>query len=114
MAKILIGQVSSDKGDKTIVVSVHNRKTHPLYRKQYTVTKHIMAHDAKNEARQGDTVSISASRPMSAHKHHVLTKIIERPEIRHEETVGAITAEAEPKKPKKVDGALKKSKESAE
>ena len=51
MAKTIIGVVTSNKTDKTIVVTVHTRKTHPLYRKQYTVTSKFMAHDEKNEAR---------------------------------------------------------------
>ena len=56
MARSIIGTVSSSKGDKTIVVTVQTRKTHPLYRKQYTVTSKFMAHDEKNEAQTGDKV----------------------------------------------------------
>ena len=56
MAKTIIGTVSSNKTDKTIVVTVQTRKTHPLYRKQYTVSKKFMAHDEKNEAQVGDKV----------------------------------------------------------
>ena len=52
MAKSIIGTVSSNKADKTIVVTVQTRKTHPLYRKQYTVSKKFMAHDEKNEAQK--------------------------------------------------------------
>ena len=58
MAQPIIGTVSSTKGDKTIVVIVETRKTHPLYRKQYTVSKKFMAHDEKNSAQVGDRVSI--------------------------------------------------------
>ncbi len=47
MAKTLVGVVSSNKTDKTIVVTVTTRKTHPLYRKQYTVNTKFMAHDEK-------------------------------------------------------------------
>jgi small subunit ribosomal protein S17 len=49
MAKQLIGTVSSNKPDKTIVVTVVTRKTHPIYRKQYSVSTKFMAHDEKNE-----------------------------------------------------------------
>lgn len=82
MAKSLIGVVTSDKTDKTIVVTVHTRKTHPLYRKQYTVTSKYMAHDEKNEAQAGDKVSIVETRPLSARKRYILDKILEKPVLR--------------------------------
>ena len=50
MAKTISGVVASKKTDKTIVVTEHVRLTHPLYRKQYTITKRFMAHDENNEA----------------------------------------------------------------
>ncbi len=93
MAKTIIGTVSSDKTDKTIVVTVRSHKTHPIYKKAYSVTKKFMAHDEKNEARVGDKVSISETRPLSARKRYILDKIIERPLISQDETVEAITAE---------------------
>ncbi len=77
MAKTITGVVSSDKTDKTIVVTVQTRKTHPLYRKQYTVSKKFMAHDEKNEAQVGDKVSITETRPLSARKRYMLDRIIE-------------------------------------
>lgn len=85
MAKTIIGTVSSNKADKTIVVTVQSRKTHPLYRKQYTVSKKFMAHDEKNEAQVGDKVSITETRPISARKHYKLDQIIETAAIRHQE-----------------------------
>lgn len=84
MAKSIIGIVSSAKTDKTIVVTVQTRKTHPLYRKQYTVSSKFMAHDEKNEAEVGDKVSIVETRPLSARKRHVLDKIIEKPILRED------------------------------
>lgn len=84
MAKQIVGVVSSSKGDKTIVVTVHTRKTHPLYRKQYTVTSKFMAHDEKNEAQPGDKVSIVETRPLSARKRHILDRIIEKPKLRED------------------------------
>ncbi len=96
MAKQIIGVVSSTKGDKTIVVTVHERKTHPLYRKQYTISKKFMAHDEKNEAEPGDKVSIVETRPLSARKRHVLSKIIEKPVLR-EDTLAATKIEKEEK-----------------
>ena len=84
MAKNIIGIVSSNKTDKTIVVTVQSRKTHPLYRKQYTVSSKFMAHDEKNEAEVGDKVSIVETRPLSARKRHILDKIIEKPILRED------------------------------
>jgi small subunit ribosomal protein S17 len=81
MSKIIIGRVSSDKADKTIVVTVTSRKTHPLYKKQYSENRKFMAHDEKNEAKLGDRVSIVETRPVSARKHYALKEIIERPAI---------------------------------
>jgi len=84
MAKTLVGVVSSDKTDKTIVVTVSTRKTHPLYRKQYTVTTKFMAHDEKNEAQTGDKVAIVETRPISARKRYTLDRIIEKPVLRED------------------------------
>lgn len=81
MAKTLIGIVTSDKADKTIVIRVVTPKTHPLYQKQYTTTNKFIAHDEKNEAHLGDKVSIVETRPISKRKHFTLKKVIERPVI---------------------------------
>jgi small subunit ribosomal protein S17 len=82
MAKTLTGVVSSSKADKTITVTVVTRKTHPIYKKQYSESKKFMAHDEKNEAQEGDKVIISEVRPISARKRFTLTKVVERPLIR--------------------------------
>jgi small subunit ribosomal protein S17 len=84
MAKTIIGTVSSDKTDKTIVVTVQTRKTHPLYRKQYSVSRKFMAHDEKNEAQVGDKVAIVETRPLSARKRYTLDRIIEKPALRED------------------------------
>jgi small subunit ribosomal protein S17 len=84
-AKTIIGTVSSDKADKTITVTVVTRKTHPLYKKQYSVGKKFMAHDEKNEAKVGDKVAIIETRPLSARKRYVLKEIVDRPAIRESE-----------------------------
>jgi small subunit ribosomal protein S17 len=90
MAKSLVGTVSSNKGNKTIVVTVTTRKTHPLYKKQYTFSKKFMAHDEANEAQVGDRVIISETRPLSARKRFKLEKIVEKAAIRHEEAEGEV------------------------
>jgi len=86
MAKQITGMVTSDKGDKTIVITLRVRKTHPLYKKQYTVNTKFMAHDEKNEAKTGDLVSIVETRPISARKRFALEKIIERGGVAFAET----------------------------
>lgn len=79
MAKrTLTGVVTSAKRDKTITVTVASRETHPLYGKQYTVTRKYTAHDEKNEAGEGDTVLIEETRPLSKTKSFTLVKIIEK------------------------------------
>ena len=86
MARILTGTVTSDKTDKTIVITVRTRRTHPLYKKQYTVNTKFMAHDENNDAKAGDLVTIVETRPVSARKRFKLEKIIERGGVRFEET----------------------------
>ncbi len=93
MAKTLTGTVVSDKTDKTIVVAVHAHKTHPIYRKAYSVTKRFMAHDEKNEAKQGDTVVIAECRPISARKRYTLQSVIGRAIITAADSVETVTAD---------------------
>lgn len=106
MAKTIIGVVASKKTDKTIVVREQVRVSHPLYRKQYTVNKRFMAHDEKNEAQEGDKVSIVECRPISARKRFTLERIIERAGVTHreaaDETIAEVTGQA--KKEEKTQG----------
>jgi len=78
MAKTLTGTVTSDVNDKTIKVTVTSRETHPLYGKQYTVTRSYAAHDENNEAKNGDKVTISETRPFSKSKSFKLDAIVEK------------------------------------
>lgn len=78
MAKTFTGTVTSDVADKTITVTVTSRETHPIYGKQYTVTRKYAAHDEKNEAKKGDLVSIASIRPVSKRKSFTLERIIEK------------------------------------
>ena len=78
MAKTLTGVVTSDAADKTITVTVTSRETHPIYKKQYTVTRKYAAHDEKNDARKGDTVRIAETRPISRRKSFQLDEIVKR------------------------------------
>lgn len=86
MARMITGVVSSKKTDKTIVVTEQVRLTHPLYRKQYTVSKRFMAHDEKNEAKEGDKVVIVETRPISARKHFALKSIVQKAQVQHVES----------------------------
>lgn len=94
MAKTITGIVSSKKTDKTIVVTEHVRLTHPLYRKQYTVTKKFMAHDENNEAAEGDKVVIVETRPLSARKHFKLDRIVEKAGVKQVDAETAVLEEA--------------------
>ena len=78
MAKQLTGIVTSDKADKTIVITVATRETHPIYGKQYTISRKYIAHDEKNEANIGDKVTIVETRPISKRKTFTLLKIEEK------------------------------------
>ena len=78
MAKTLTGIVSSDVRDKTITVTVTSRETHPIYGKQYTVTRKYAAHDENNEAKVGDKVTIRETRPVSKTKAFTLDHIDEK------------------------------------
>ena len=93
MARILRGVVVSDKAQKTIVVSVSTSKTHPIYKKGYSITKKFMAHDEKEEAKPGDRVSIIETRPLSARKRFTLRKVIETAAISEADRVENVAAE---------------------
>jgi small subunit ribosomal protein S17 len=78
MPRKLTGVVTSDVQDKTIVVTVTTRKTHPIYGKSYITSKKFAADDAKNEAKIGDTVEIVETRPISKNKTFKLGQVLER------------------------------------
>ena len=73
-----VGIVSSDKMDKSIVVSITTKKRDRLYKKYVTQTKKYMAHDENNDAHNGDTVRIVECRPLSKDKCWRLAEIVER------------------------------------
>ena len=77
-AKTLTGTVVSNKMDKTISVEVERLIKHPTYGKYVRRTTKLLAHDEKNECREGDTVAISECRPLSRHKSWTLVRVIER------------------------------------
>ena len=70
--RVLQGVVVSDKNDKTIVVSVERRYTHPLFKKTVRRTKKYHAHDEKNVFKIGDKVSIEETAPISRNKRWIV------------------------------------------
>ena len=73
-----VGLVTSDKMDKTIVVTIATKEMDRLYKKYVTRTKKYMAHDENNDAHVGDTVRIVECRPLSKNKCWRLAEIVER------------------------------------
>mgnify|MGYP000882288672 FL=1 len=76
--KVRVGQVVSDKMDKTIVVAVEDRVKHPLYGKILNRTGKLTAHDENNECRIGDKVRVMETRPLSKNKRWRLVEIVEK------------------------------------
>ena len=76
--KALVGQVVSNKMEKTIVVVVQRTRRHPLYGKVIRISKRYKAHDETNEAQMGDEVRIVESRPYSKDTHFRLDAILKR------------------------------------
>lgn len=76
--KTRIGEVVSDKMDKTIVVAIKDRVKHPLYSKVIKNTYKLKAHDEKNECGIGDRVKVMETRPLSKDKRWRLVEIIEK------------------------------------
>jgi small subunit ribosomal protein S17 len=72
--RVLQGTVVSDKNDKTIVVRVDRRFTHPLLKKTVRRSKKYHAHDAENKFKVGDMVSIEETAPISKNKRWVVVE----------------------------------------
>lgn len=72
--RVLHGVVVSDKNDKTVVVEVERRFTHPLFKKTVRRSKKYHAHDEDNSSKVGDKVRIEESRPISRSKSWVVLK----------------------------------------
>jgi len=79
--KALIGVVTSDKMDKTVVVTVVRVTRHPLYGKTIRKHKKYKAHDENNQAAMGDTVRIRECRPISKDKSFFVEEILQRTEL---------------------------------
>jgi len=80
--RAMTGRVVSNKMDKTIAVSVERLVKHPTYGKYIRRTTKLLAHDEKNECREGDMVAIAPCRPLSRRKSWTLVRVLERAETR--------------------------------
>ena len=78
LRKTRVGLVTSDKMDKTIVVSVTDNVKHPLYNKIVKRTYKLKAHDENNECRIGDRVKVMETRPLSKDKRWRVVEIVEK------------------------------------
>ena len=78
LRKERVGVVTSNKMEKSIVVSEVKKVKHPMYGKFVLKTKKYVAHDEKNDCNEGDTVRIMETRPMSKNKKWRVVEIIER------------------------------------
>jgi small subunit ribosomal protein S17 len=78
LRKERIGEVVSNKMQKTITVVVKRKEKHPIYGKFLQKTKKFTAHDENNDSNIGDTVKIMETRPMSKNKRWRLVEIVER------------------------------------
>lgn len=76
--KTRIGKVVSNRMDKTVVVAIVRMVKHPLYKKYIKRTTRLYAHDEKNDAREGDTIRVVETRPLSKLKCWRVQDIIDR------------------------------------
>lgn len=75
----LIGRVTSDKMEKTVVVEIEHRKTHRVYKKVVKSTKKVYAHDESNAIEVGSVVQVVESKPLSKTKRWVVEQVLETP-----------------------------------
>ena len=80
LRKVMIGTVTSNKMDKTVVVSVETNVRHSTYQKTMKKTYKLKAHDEKNECNMGDKVKVMETRPLSKQKRWRVVEILEKAE----------------------------------
>lgn len=81
LTRTLVGRVVSNKMNKTVTVLVERRVKHPLYGKYMVRSKKYHAHDETNQFKEGDTVEIQETRPISKTKAWTVTKLVEAARI---------------------------------
>ena len=82
LRKVMVGTVTSDKMDKTVVVAVETSVKHKMYNKIVKRTYKLKAHDEANECKVGDTVKVMETRPLSKDKRWRVVEIMERAVIK--------------------------------
>ena len=82
LRKVMIGTVTSNKMDKTIVVSIETSVRHPLYGKTVKRTYKLKAHDEENVCQIGDKVKVMETRPLSRDKRYRLVEVVEKAVIK--------------------------------
>lgn len=82
LRKVMVGTVTSNKMDKTVVVSVQTNVKHPMYGKIVKRTYKLKAHDEQNECQIGDKVKVMETRPLSKDKRWRVVEIIEKADIK--------------------------------
>ena len=78
LRKVMVGTVTSDKMDKTVVVSVETSVSHKMYGKTVKRTYKLKAHDDNNECHVGDRVEVMETRPLSKDKRWRVVEILEK------------------------------------
>ncbi len=81
LKRTLVGKVVSDKMDKTVTVLVERQMKHPLHGKYIVRSKKYHAHDETNQYKEGDTVEIQESRPLSKTKAWTVSRLVEAARI---------------------------------
>jgi len=76
--KVKVGIVTSDRMEKTVVVTVDRMFVHPLLKKRVKKSKKFKAHNSENKAHLGDKVRISETRPLSKDKHWRVVEVLEK------------------------------------
>ena len=82
LRKVMIGTVTSDKMDKTVVVSVETNVKHKMYGKIVKNTYKLKAHDEENKCKMGDKVKVMETRPLSKDKRWRVVEIMEKADIK--------------------------------
>ena len=82
LRKVMVGTVTSDKMDKTVVVSVETSVSHKMYGKTVKRTYKLKAHDEENKCEIGDKVKVMETRPLSKDKRWRLVEVVEKAVIK--------------------------------
>ena len=82
LRKVMVGTVTSDKMDKTVVVSVETSVSHKMYGKTVKRTYKLKAHDEENKCEIGDKVKVMETRPLSKDKRWRVVEVVEKAVIK--------------------------------